>query len=468
MRHRQSRSNILFILAGAAYLIACTPDEPAKPSAPPVVEPAELSELEPQVRKHISKFLAKARALPGDADRRAQLGLVLAANQLVPESFKEFSVAVKLDPRQKLAHYYMGLAKRSMGDTVGAQGLFREVMAKFPDFAPARHGLGELLLAEGRTADARAAFQRAVNLAPAEPNGYVGLAHAMITERDFQGADGVLDTALRLQPGHPRARYLRGLAYRGLGRREEATRELRAGQVNEKYSMPDPWSADLRKHNKSSTGVVQFAQRYSAQGRHEEARRVLEEAVAHNPDGVDLLVSLAGIHFELDRPRDALAPALRAYKLDSTRSETAMKLALCYQALGQKEEALKFAQRTVDLAPHSARTHHFHADMLRQVGKLPEALAGLKEAARRDPGNSTLLTETGAVLMQLGRTREGISELETAIELDPDNVLSYLNISSACIHLSQWDEARAYLTAAKKRAPRDSRVDRLMAQLPGQ
>ena len=70
--------------------------------------------------------------------------------------------------------------------------------------------------------------------------------------------------------------------------------------------------------------------------------------------------------------------------------------------------------------------------------------------------------------MQLGRTREGIAEIETAIELDPDNVLAYLNISSACIHLSQWDEARAYLTAAKKRAPRDSRVDRLMAQLPGQ
>jgi tetratricopeptide (TPR) repeat protein len=453
-----------------ALLASCTSDDAAPPpsSAPPIVVPAALEDFEPQVKSYVSKYLANARAFPGDAERRARLGLVLLANKLALEAYGEFSVAVDLDPEQKLAQYYMGIVKRDLGDTESALKLFGDVIRKFPDFAPAHHSFGEQLLSEGRTEEARLAFQRAVDLAPSEPNGYVGLAHTAIVARDFKRAEELLDKALGYRLDHPRARYLRGLAYRGLGRRKEAARELKAGHARQKYSMPDPWTNDLFKHDKSAHGVITLSKSHTEAGRHEEAMASMESALAANPDDVDLLLATAAVYINLERPVDALAYASRALKVDSTSSEVCIKMALCHRALGNLDATLKFARRAAELAPESSTAHHFCADMLRIAKKPAESLASLREASRLDPGNSTILTETGAILMQLARTAEGKAELETAIDIDPDNVLAYLNLASACIHLKQWNDARSLLVEARKRAPRDSRIEGLMAQLPAE
>ena len=104
--------------------------------------------------------------------------------------------------------------------------------------------------------------------------------------------------------------------------------------------------------------------------------------------------------------------------------------------------------------------------MLRVSREFDEALARLRSASSLDPANATILTEMGAVLLGLGRTEEGKEELELAIEVAPDHVLAYLNVASACIFLKQFEEARDYLIRAQKRAPRDTRIQQLLTQIP--
>lgn len=96
--------------------------------------------------------------------------------------------------------YLAGLALRYAGDAAGAERRYREALRLDPTLTEAWYDLGELLLASGRTSEARAAFQEVADRNTAPATAWLGpwrLAEVAATEHDAEGFERHLQEALR-------------------------------------------------------------------------------------------------------------------------------------------------------------------------------------------------------------------------------------------------------------------------------
>lgn len=97
--------------------------------------------------------------------------------------------------------YLAGLALRYDGQDAAAAGRFDAAVALDPDRADAWYDLGEIRLAQGRTADARRAFTEVARLRPTGTLSWLGpwrLAEVAATEHDAAAFERHLEAALRL------------------------------------------------------------------------------------------------------------------------------------------------------------------------------------------------------------------------------------------------------------------------------
>lgn len=101
-------------------------------------------------------------------------------------------------------------------------------LARSPQQAEGWRLLGRAYRAQDRIADAAAAFERAADLLPEDPDVLVEAAEARALARDDRRLDarGIawLDQALEVAPGHQRARWFRGIAHRQAGEPAAAAR----------------------------------------------------------------------------------------------------------------------------------------------------------------------------------------------------------------------------------------------------
>jgi len=87
-----------------------------------------------------------------------------------------------------------------------AEALYWEILSRRPDEYTAVVNLGQVCLVQRRFDQARALWERAVELRPVEPHGHYGLALTLLATSRFQAAETELNEVLRLDPAHAGAR----------------------------------------------------------------------------------------------------------------------------------------------------------------------------------------------------------------------------------------------------------------------
>jgi tetratricopeptide (TPR) repeat protein len=304
---------------------------------PEVVSPREPDALDPQFRAYVTGFIQSVRAAPRDAGRHATLGLVYEANERYPEALACFRTAVELDPDEPLAKYHLALMTQEVGDADAALALWRQLALEHPDFAPGQHRLGDALLQAGDIDGASSAFDRVIQHAPDQADGYIGLADARLQAGEYARAVELLQVALRLEPNDGMARFLLGSAYQGLGRRDEAARELSRGAQAGKRPMADAWSKQMPQHAKDLPRQVSWALALLRAGAPQRAAELFEVILEWHPENVDVMNNMALAYMDLarlDKARDVL---LRAERVNNTRYATYVNLALCHVRLGERD-----------------------------------------------------------------------------------------------------------------------------------
>jgi len=284
-----------------------------KRSEPPFLIPAsaDLEQLDPQLRAYLVEKLNWVREKPRDAERRATLGLVYAANGLWEWARDAFRNVTQLDPNQPLAQMYVAVATQELGDLKEAIRLYRELTVRFPDFAPGYYRLGDGSLRAGEVAQAEAAFGRLISLAPNEWRGYAGLGDVKLRGGQYAEATQALQKAVQLAPEEKIAHQLLGLAYRGLGRTRDAEMELSRGLNAEHYPMLDAWSATAAQHMKLLPDLYDMAKQYSAAGNPAKAVEILEGARTFHPGDTGVMNHLAAAYNQSGQPQKARALLLQ-------------------------------------------------------------------------------------------------------------------------------------------------------------
>ena len=268
-----------------------------------------------------------------------------------------------------------------------AAEVFKQVLAKDPDFAPAHAGLAIAYAINSLPAGSdipfveaqsiiRTAAVKARELDPqlAHAHSAMGWVHAR--ELDWSSAEAAFRRAIDLNPGLSQTYTSYSTStLRPLGKQDEALRLLRLALQN------DPLSLDVQRE----IGFVQLEM-----GRYEDAIDTLHRVRADDTDFPFVEAFLARALVFAGRPAEAL-PVFERTKparpqRPTQRPRKNPRMVLAYVALGMRAEAEALAAEHVDDAPPSTLAMIYTA-----LGDKDRAFEALDRAAFVEPQRLPLL-----------------------------------------------------------------------------
>jgi thioredoxin-like negative regulator of GroEL len=94
------------------------------------------------------------------------------SNPTKPSRKEQLEAMLADDPDDALARYMLAMEHVSAGDQARAVEVFRETIARSPDYVPAYLQLGQALVRLGQTGEARSVWQRGVTEAQKQRNDH--------------------------------------------------------------------------------------------------------------------------------------------------------------------------------------------------------------------------------------------------------------------------------------------------------
>jgi putative PEP-CTERM system TPR-repeat lipoprotein len=137
---------------------------------------------------------------------------------------------------------------------------------------------------------------------------------------------------------------------------------------------------------------------------------------------------------------------------DANFGEARLKLGLVYQAMNDRNNALREYTRAADLMPKSVDAQLSAGHLLLTSGQYPEARARATAALAVDPKNTEAMILLGNALVGMKDIEGALSQIEEAVEADPHVTLAYGNLG--VIQMSQGQQ-----TAAESTFKRAAEVD---------
>jgi tetratricopeptide (TPR) repeat protein len=284
--------------------------------------------------------------------------------------------------------------------------IWSDTVVQCPGNARAYGNLGRAYLGLGRWAEAVAACQEELRLAPAyNGDARANLGRALTELGRAAEALPVLEEGLRLKPGSFDLHNNYGMALAALGRWPEAVTQYEAAL----RGRPD--IAEL--HNNLANALAKV-------GRLPEALVHYETALRLAPDFLEADENWGRALAEAGRVADALPHfenVVRARPDAAAQGDLAAALA----AAGRTDEAIGHYEAALRLQPDSALAHCGLGNTLARLGRFAEAVGQYEAAVRLQPALAEAQHNLGAALMRAGRSAEALPHFEATVRLLPDS-----------------------------------------------
>ncbi len=265
---------------------------------------------------------------PGLAEPHVTLGTLYLGIGNPDSAAVEFERAVGIDPRSDAAYRGLGKAEEGLGTLDRAEATFRRSIAARPDDWRSNNDLGAFFFRHSRYAEAADCFRRVVELTPDNVRGYSNLGASYDQLDRATDAIAAYEHSIRLKPNF-RAYSNLATLYRSQGRFAEAAemydkalalddRDYRVwGNLGGTYqSVPGRTASADSALDRAIEGAERqreinpndpmlltlLSQYYAWRGRKEDARQIIERALAIAPDQTDIAFQ-AAITYELVRDR---------------------------------------------------------------------------------------------------------------------------------------------------------------------
>lgn len=272
--------------------------------------------------------------------------LYLKTNQYIKAKEIYDNILLKNNPTTDVLHDYAILSS-SLNDTETAEKMLKKVIRMSPNSASAHKDLAIIFLNKRLFDYAEDEFKTALKL---EPNNFDILfeyGNYLYSISKNNDAERFYTEALELQPDNVLALVFMALNKLVLNQLDEA----------KKYIMKAIEIEPNHEYVQFCTGRILFAQ-----GEYDEAKRYLIKAVESNPD-IETLNTLALTYYNLNDFDQALNIFLNIHKKSPKSVSVLMDIARCYENLGQKEDALLFLDKLIEIFPDDEDAH----EMIRRI-----------------------------------------------------------------------------------------------------
>ncbi len=179
----------------------------------------------------------------------------------------------------------------------------------------------------------------------------------------------------------------------------------------------------------------------AAQGRHQEAIRLMERSLAIMPINIDFLANYANLLAMTGRYAEELAAFEKASALQANNADFIYGRAVCSFRLGRLEEALASFDRVVSLQPGNFIALNERGAVLADLKRFDEALASFDHALNFQPQYAEAYYNKGRLLDDLRRYDDALIAYDRAIALQPAFYQAHVNRGSALRELKRYREA---------------------------
>jgi Flp pilus assembly protein TadD len=403
---------------------------------------------------------------PNDLQTRRLLGRIYlrslgdltstAQSEMAARAIEQYKEVYRLDPSDSESALWLARLYRLRNEHDKAEDVLRTLLKQDPDNETAVEQLTQLLLDEGKSADAvlllesttsrtpsptlldllgdaytqthdlakaEAAYRKATELDPSELSHTRGLGQTLLAEEKFADALTVYQKLADLMP-------------------DDSDVYLRLAQIYRELHQLDHAEENLLKARQYAPGSLEVmyneAMLYEAQGRYEDAIRVLSDAVT-------------GL-----KSQSTVLPSRRR------------SLAILYQQLGQLYRDMQNFQAAIytfeELGrlgeEEDRRARMLIMDTYRAAKDLPKALQAGRDALAKYPNDPGLRTSNALLLGENGQTDEAVKVLRSQLTRSDADREIYLNIAQVYERARRYKDAEeaAQTAEAIPGQPRDNEM----------
>jgi tetratricopeptide (TPR) repeat protein len=251
-----------------------------------------------------------------------------------------------------------------------SESLFEHAIEVTGDNYVAHFNLGLVRRSEGRLDRALAHYERAVMIRPAYPEAQNNIAEILIAENRISEALPHVAEALRLRPDLVDAQVNLGIASTATGRAEAAEAAFRSA---------------VRLAPNNAQALEGLGRALSELGRPDEGIRYLTEAVRLEPDRPAPHAGLAAALVRAGRANEANTEFSTAIRLQPASPQAHFDLGTLLVGQARLSEAASEFAEAVRLKPDYVRARVNLGSALASLGKYDEAIAQFTEALRLQP-----------------------------------------------------------------------------------
>jgi tetratricopeptide (TPR) repeat protein len=417
-------------LVALALSIACRNTPPPPPPLP------SLDAMAPPVQQQIREQYAGVTTGAAAADPRLRAraigttGVLLMAAESAPAAEPFLTQAAALDPDEPRWPYYLGHLSRMKGDAEGAAAHFQRVLALRPGDVPSLVWLANVTLDQGHAAAAATLYERALTLQPGLFDALLGLGRAALVAGDAKTAVARLEAASAAEPRATAVNYPLAMAYRQVGRLDDAETRLRV-RGDAQPPLPDPLMRELAEILRSP--VV-----YEARG---------DRALTGN------------------RPADAVDAFRTALSLAPDRRAIKQKLATALALTGDVQAAVSIYQELLARDPNFAEAHYSLGALFVGAGRLQPAIEAFGRAVSADPGYLQARLQLAHTLRRARAFDRALAAYQGALSVDPRLADARLGHAVTLADAGRYARARAELDEGRRAYPERWQFDELLVRV---
>lgn len=382
-----------------------------------------------------------------------------------------------------------GLILVRQGNRAEARAAFERALEIVPDYVPVLEQLVDLAMLEEDYGNALERVQAAIERTPDAAAPWLLLAKVRMFQNDLEQAEAALVKANEKDPDLRMPYYLLARVYLAADQKEQALARLHEAVATRTNDV---------------TALMQIGMIEDARQNHAAARRAYEDLLEVDPRFTPALNNLAYLYSErvgdLERALELAERAREAAPDDPSVADT---LGWILHRTGDHAGALRLLRESAEKLPdkpevqfHLGMTHYRLGDVAAARTRLqraleseggfagreeaqrrlallnldlanagPEALANLKERSGREPDDPVVLDRLAELQERNGSFGEAAATCERALALNPGNARIQVRLAHTYARLDRKSDALEMAKRARAAAPDDAGLAHLLGRL---